>query len=56
MKNGKKLVTHKVQQIKQTQPDGDMEVWAMDEHRLGLKPVIRRIWVDEFALPITNVN
>lgn len=28
----------------------------MDEHRLGLKPVIRRIWVNEFAVPIANVN
>jgi hypothetical protein len=33
-----------------------VEVWAMDEHRVGLKPVIRRIWVDEFAVPIANVN
>jgi transposase len=28
----------------------------MDEHRVGLKPVIRRIWVDELAVPIANVN
>ena len=28
----------------------------MDEHRVGLKPVIRRIWVDEWTVPIANVN
>ncbi len=33
-----------------------MEVWAIDEHRVGLKPVIRRIWVDEWTVPIANVN
>lgn len=28
----------------------------MDEHRVGLKPVIRRIWVDELTVPTANVN
>lgn len=28
----------------------------MDEHRIGLKPVMRRIWVDEFTVPIARVN
>ena len=28
----------------------------MDEHRVGLKPVIRRIWVDEWTVPIAQVN
>lgn len=25
-------------------------------YRVGLKPVMRRIWVDELAVPIANVN
>ena len=25
-------------------PDKPIEVWAMDEHRLGLKPIQRRVW------------
>ena len=25
-------------------PQAEIEVWAMDEHRLGLLPVLRRVW------------
>jgi hypothetical protein len=25
-------------------PQSQIEVWAFDEHRLGLKPILRRIW------------
>jgi hypothetical protein len=28
----------------------------MDEHRLGLKPIIRRVWVGYGEQPIANVN
>jgi len=28
----------------------------MDEHRLGLKPVLRRKWVDEFSDATTTIN
>lgn len=28
----------------------------MDEHRAGLKPVMRRVWVDEWTTPIAQVN
>jgi hypothetical protein len=28
----------------------------MDEHRLGLKPVLRREWVDEFSNATAVVN
>jgi hypothetical protein len=33
----------------------DVEVWTMDEHRVGLKPIIRKIWVDEWTVPVANV-
>jgi len=36
--------------------DGDVEVWTMDEHRVGLKSIIRRMWVDEWTVPVANVN
>lgn len=26
-------------------PETEVELWAMDEHRIGLKPVLRRGWV-----------
>lgn len=25
-------------------PEADIEVWSEDEHRLGLQPVLRRVW------------
>jgi len=36
-----------VTQVQEKYPDADVEVRTMDEHRVGLKPIIRRIWVDE---------
>lgn len=45
-----------MQQIQTAHPDCDVEVWAMDEHRVGLKPVIRRIWVDEWTTPTAKVK
>ena len=28
-----------------------MEVWATDEHRIGLKPIIRRVWAPKGQRP-----
>src|SRR3954465_9330053 len=33
-------------------PDKPIEVWATDEHRIGLKPVIRRVWAPKGQRPI----
>lgn len=33
-------------------PDKPVEVWATDEHRLGLKPVRRRVWAPVGERPI----
>src|SRR5687768_15738979 len=33
-------------------PDLPVEVWATDEHRLGLKPVLRRVWAPKGERPI----
>lgn len=42
--------------IKQEYPDCDVEVWSMDEDRLGLQPVVRRQWVDEYSNAIAKIN
>jgi transposase len=52
----KKKLTSEVAQVQKKYPDTDVEVWAMDEHRIELKPVIRRIWVDEWTVPEASVN
>jgi hypothetical protein len=28
----------------QAHPHSEVEVWAFDEHRLGLKPILRKVW------------
>ena len=35
--------------VKKENPSSDVEVWSMDEHRVGLKPVLRREWLDELT-------
>ena len=36
-------------------PSAEIEVWCMDEHRIGLHPILRRIWVSEMEDPIARV-
>lgn len=52
----KKKLQQETTRLQSEYPDADVEVWAMDEHRLGLKPVLRRIWVDEWTTPTAQVN
>jgi len=33
-----------VAQLQAAHPNKTVEVWAFDEHRLGLKPIIKRVW------------
>ena len=51
----KKLATV-VGQVQNDHPDADVEVWCEDEHRIGLQPVSRRIWVEEGSQPVAIVN
>jgi len=37
--------------LKQTYPDEVVEVWAEDEARLGLKPILRRVWAKRGERP-----
>ena len=51
----KKLATETAQ-LRATYPDAEIELWCEDEHRLGLKPILRRVYVSEGETPIANVN
>ena len=33
-------------------PDTPVEVWATDEHRIGLRPILRRVWAPKGERPI----
>jgi hypothetical protein len=37
-------------------PDAQVTVWATDEHRLGLLPVVRRVWARTGQRPIAWVR
>lgn len=51
-----KKLTQKVEQVKKDYPEARVEAWAEDEHRIGLKPINRIIWVEKGENPIAPVN
>ena len=42
--------------IRKQYPDVIVETWAEDEHRIGLQPVNRIVWVEKGQQPIAKVN
>lgn len=40
----KQALPEEVQHLQQIYPQAKIGLWCMDEHRIGLKPVVRRIW------------
>ena len=39
-----------------THPDATVALWAEDEHRLGLLPVVRRVWAPYGTRPTAHVR
>ena len=39
----------------QAYPEAVVEVWATDEHRVGLKPILRKVWVFDGVAPMLNL-
>ncbi len=37
-------------------PRAAVELWACDEHRAGLKPVVRRVWAKRGRRPVATVE
>lgn len=52
----KKKLAKRMAQVRQEHPNSAVELWTMDEHRLGLKPIIRRIWTVRGEQPTAQVN
>jgi transposase len=52
----KRELPEQVQQVQQAHPAAQVELWAMDEHRVGLKPIIRRVWALRGHRPIIRVQ
>ncbi len=45
-----------MERIQSEHPNAAVEVWSEDEHRIGLHPTVRRIWVEEGEHPVAVVN
>ena len=52
----KKKLAAVVAQVQKDHPQAVVELWTMDEHRLGLKPVLRRVWVPIGEQPTARVH
>ncbi len=51
-----KKLQQELERLKSTYPDAVIQVWSEDEHRLGLKPILRRVYVSEGENPIAPVH
>jgi hypothetical protein len=39
-----KKLPEEVLALQQAYPEASLELWSQDEHRIGLKPILRRVW------------
>jgi len=42
--------------VRQAHPAATVSIWAQDEHRLGLLPVLRRVWAPKGQRPTAHVE
>jgi transposase len=42
--------------VRHAHPEAAITLWAEDEHRLGLLPVVRRVWAPKGQRPIAHVE
>ena len=54
-RNSKRL-SMRVARLKEAYPTSKVKLWASDEHRPGLKPIIRRVWNPKEGRPIVKVH
>jgi transposase len=55
-KRFKKTLPEALKTLQTSHPDSQVELWAMDEHRIGLKPIIRRVWCKRGQRPLVAVQ
>lgn len=39
-----KKLPEELNQMQEAYPEAKVELWSQDEHRIGLKPILRRVW------------
>ena len=45
-----------MEKLEEAHPEAEVQLWAEDEARLGLKPLIRRVWAPVGERPIARFN
>jgi hypothetical protein len=45
-----------LEKLEEAHPEAEVQLWAEDEARLGLKPLIRRVWAPVGERPIARFN
>lgn len=43
-------------EVRRQHPLAEVEIWAQDEHRVGLKPILRRVWAPRGVRPGVRVR
>lgn len=43
-------------EVRAAYPLAALEVWAQDEHRVGLRPILRRVWAPKGVRPVVRVR
>lgn len=51
-----KKLCWKLEFLQAKYPEAEIEVWSEDEHRLGLQPILRRVWTPIGEQPIADVK
>lgn len=51
-----KKLPEALDQVQQAAPEATVELWTTDEHRVGLKPLLRRVWVFNGQRPTAVVE
>ncbi len=49
-------MSERVAEVRAAHPLAEVEVWAQDEHRVGLKPILRRVWTPVGTRPVVPVQ
>ena len=50
-----KKLPERLKELEEAHPKAEVELWAEDEARLGLKPVMRRMWAPVGRRPIVRI-
>jgi hypothetical protein len=52
----KKAPALRLEKLREAHPEAEVELWAEDEARLGLKPALRRVWAPVGRRPIARMK